>query len=74
VQIIARLGSWYKTTVDGFVITEEDISQEEPALKMAASGLMDIQQFWNRISQTALPIGMSPQGQYPNSTCMKTTC
>lgn len=52
-----------KSTVDGFVITEEDTSQEEAALKMAASGLVDINQFWTRIKEFKLPLEISPQGK-----------
>jgi hypothetical protein len=52
-----------KTTVDNFVITEEDTSQEEAALKMAASGIVDIHQFWQRIKEFQLPLDISPEGQ-----------
>jgi len=52
-----------KTTVDSFVITEEDTSQEEAALKMAASGLVDINQFWTRIKEFKLPLDISPDGK-----------
>ena len=52
-----------KTTVDGFVITEEDTSQEEAALKMAASGIVDINQFWQRIKEVELPLDISPEGK-----------
>jgi hypothetical protein len=51
-----------KTTVDGFVITEEDTSQEEAALKMAASGLVDIHQFWARVKEFKLSLDISPEG------------
>jgi hypothetical protein len=50
-------------TVDGFVITEEDTSQEEAALKMAASGLVDIHRFWAKIREFNLPLHMSPEGK-----------
>jgi hypothetical protein len=52
-----------KTTVDNFVITEEDTSQEEAALKMAASGIVDINQFWQRIKEFKLPLDISPEGR-----------
>jgi hypothetical protein len=52
-----------KTTVDNFVITEEDTSQEEAALKMAASGIVDINQFWQRIKEFKLPLDISPEGK-----------
>jgi len=52
-----------KTTVDSFVITEEDTSQEEAALKMAASGVVDINQFWQRIKEFKLPLDISPEGK-----------
>jgi hypothetical protein len=52
-----------KTTVDNFVITEEDTSQEEAALKMAASGIVDINQFWTRVKEFKLPLDISPEGK-----------
>jgi hypothetical protein len=52
-----------KTTVDSFVITEEDTSQEEAALKMAASGIVDINQFWQRIKEFKIPLDISPEGK-----------
>jgi hypothetical protein len=51
------------TTVDGFVITEEDTSQEEAALKMAASGIVDIHTFWTKIRAFTLPLNISPAGK-----------
>ena len=50
-------------TVDGFMITEEDTSQEEAALKMAASGIVDIHQFWQRVKDFKLPLDISPDGK-----------
>ena len=52
-----------KTTIDSYVITEEDTSQEEAALKMAASGLVDIHQFWTKIREFKLPLDISPEGK-----------
>jgi hypothetical protein len=56
-----------KSTVDAFVITEEDTSQEEAALKMAASGIVDIKQFWTRIKEFKLPLDISPEGRHQPS-------
>jgi hypothetical protein len=61
-------------TVDGFVITEEDTSQEEAALKMAASGLVDIHRLWAKIREFNLPLHMSPEGKLKSSRSCKLTC
>jgi len=55
-------------TVEGFVITEEDTSQEEAALKMAASGLVDIHRFWAKIRESSLPLDMSTEGELQGSS------
>ena len=59
-------------TVDGFVITEEDTNQEEAALKMAASGLVDIHRFWAKIRESSLPLDMSTEGKISSRGSMLT--
>ncbi|KAK8853311.1 hypothetical protein IAR55_004015 [Kwoniella newhampshirensis] len=41
-QIIARYGTFLKSLMDGYTLGEEDTSQEDAALKFAASAIMDL--------------------------------
>ncbi|WWC72121.1 uncharacterized protein I206_106081 [Kwoniella pini CBS 10737] len=49
-QIVARYGTYLKSTLDTFVIGEEDITQEDAALRFTASAIVDIERLKIKVS------------------------
>lgn len=50
-QIVARYGGWLNTTLDGYKISEEDPSQEDAALRLAASAVLDLNDLSKRVKE-----------------------
>ncbi|TYJ52897.1 hypothetical protein B9479_006485 [Cryptococcus floricola] len=50
-QIVSRYGTYLKSTLDSYVITEENTSQEDTALRFAAAAIIDLEQIGARVRE-----------------------